>query len=57
MPAAGQTPAPPVSLSIQADKSAGTINPIFADMMIEQSNHSMDGGLNGRSSVRGCAYC
>jgi hypothetical protein len=26
-------------------------------MMIEQSNHSMDGGLNGRSSVRGCAYC
>jgi alpha-N-arabinofuranosidase len=37
----------PVYLTVQANESTGTVNPISAGMMIEEINHSMDGGLYG----------
>ena len=48
LPAIGMAQAAPaVSLVIQAHKPAGAVNPLFAGMMIEEINHSMDGGLYG----------
>jgi alpha-N-arabinofuranosidase len=37
----------PVSLTVSADQPPTAINPLFSGMMIEEINHSMDGGLYG----------
>ena len=47
LPAPGRAAdaAPPVSLVIQADQAAGKVSPMHSGLMIEEINHSLDGGL------------